>query len=197
MGLRFEYTAGQTALEEEEKDGLLIKSITTKQELDEFEQKNIEQAIEWTLKTKLKIDTLLTENFVKKVHQKMYGEVWSWAGKFRKTNKNIGVDKWSIATDLKCLLDDTKFWCVNKIYSEDEIAIRFKHRLVSIHCFPNGNGRHSRLIADLFISKIFNRPIFSWGEKIAEPKELRALYLKALRMADRGDCNSLIEFSRF
>jgi Fic-DOC domain mobile mystery protein B len=91
----------------------------------------------------------------------MYGH---WAGDFRRTNKNIGVDKWQISTDLKYLLDDALYWHKNNTYPPDEIAIRFKHRLVSIHCFPNGNGRHSRLMADIIIEKIFKQAVFSWGD---------------------------------
>ena len=196
MGLNITYIAGQTAIDGEEKEGLLIQTISDHRELDEFEQKNIEQAIEWSLKLNTKVH-VFTESFIKKLHQKMYGEVWGWAGSFRKTNKNIGVDKWNISTDLKYLLDDTNFWCVNKTYPPDEIAIRFKHRLVSIHCFPNGNGRHSRLMADIVIAHLFNRPVFSWGAKNnLKPEDTRAKYLSALRLADNGDYLSLIEFAR-
>ena len=106
---------------------------------------------------------LITEDFLKAVHKRMYGNVWAWAGAFRKTNKNIGVDKWQIATELKTLLGDTLYWINNNTYPPEEITIRFKHRLVSIHCFPNGNGRHSRLMADIVIEKVFKQPIYTWG----------------------------------
>lgn len=95
------------------------------------------------MKRSLKYNAILTEDFVQKLHKRMYGDVWAWAGEFRKTNKNIGVDKWQIGTDLHNLLDDAKYWIENGTFSPDELAIRFKHRIVSIHCFPNGNGRHS------------------------------------------------------
>lgn len=85
------------------------------------------------------------------------------AGEFRKTDKNIGIDKWQIPTELKYLLDDTKFWIDNDTYPHEEIAVRFKHRIVSIHCFANGNGRHSRLMADIIIEKVFRQPVFTWG----------------------------------
>ena len=99
--------------------------------------------------------TILTEVFIRNVHKRMFNNIWIWAGKFRKTNKNIGIDQWQISTELKTLLDDANYWIENNTYSPDEIAIRFKHRLVSIHCFPNGNGRHSRLMADIIIEKIY------------------------------------------
>jgi Fic-DOC domain mobile mystery protein B len=155
MGLDLDYLDGQTPLDEDEKEGLLIPTIATRSELDEFEQQNIEQAVQWSLGRSFKIETVFTEEFICALHKRMYGKVWRWAGEFRKTNKNIGVDKWQIPTELKYLLDDLIYWYTNQTYPPDEIAIRFKHRIVSIHCFPNGNGRHSRLLADIVIEKIF------------------------------------------
>ncbi len=95
----------------------------------------------------------------------MFSDIWKWAGKFRKTEKNLGIPSYKIPTELKILLDDTVFWIQNDTYSTDEICIRFKHRLVSIHCFSNGNGRHSRLMADLITERIFQIPVFTWGMK--------------------------------
>lgn len=198
MGLDFELVDGQTPLDEEEKDGLLISTITTRGELDEFEQLNIEKAIQWTLTRKFRKDEILTEEFIKLVHKKMYGEVWAWAGKFRKTNKNIGVDRHQVPTQLRLLLDDCKYWIENGTYPPDEIAVRFKHRIVSIHCFSNGNGRHSRMMGDLIIEKIFGRPVFTWGanSNLAMPGDTRGEYLSAVKTADRNDINPLLEFAR-
>ena len=197
MGLELNYIDGQTPLDEDEKEGLLIASIATRGELDEFEQKNIEEAIQWTLTKRIKQESVLTEEFIKEVHKKMYGEVWAWAGEFRKTNKNIGVDKWEIGIELKKLLDDVTLWIRDKVYHPDEIVIRFKHRLVSIHCFANGNGRHSRLIADIVIEKIFKQPVFTWGAaNLKKEGEARTAYLKALRAADAGDYGLLLVFAR-
>ncbi len=198
MGLNLEYEAGQTPLDEEEKVGLKISLITTNGELNEFEQNNIEQAIFWTLGKKINEQKLFTEQFVKELHKKMFGDVWKWAGQFRKTEKNIGIESWKITTELKILLDDVHFWILHKTYSEDEIAIRFKHRIVSIHCFPNGNGRHSRLIADLISEKIFNKKPFTWGQtsSLSDESNPRLMYLKALKNADKGDFNDLIIFAR-
>lgn len=159
MGLDLNYENGQTKLDEDEKEGLKIKTITTHSELDEYEQLNIEKALEWTISKRLDLNKILNERFIKSFHKRMFGEVWKWAGNFRQTEKNIGVDWTKISINLKLLLDDTKWWIKNETYPEDEIAIRFKHRLVSIHCFPNGNGRHSRMMADLIIEKIFNAQI--------------------------------------
>lgn len=197
MGLNIEYIKGQTPLDEDEKEGLLIKTISNRGELDEFEQAHIQQAIEWTMKNKFTKDQILTEEFLLFVHKKMFSEVWEWAGTKRKSNKNIGVDKYQISTEIKNLLDDCKYWIENSTYIEDEIAIRFSHRLVKIPVFPNGNGRHSRLIADIMISNIFNKPVFSWGKSdLSNNNAARSEYLEAIYSADRGDIKSLVSFSR-
>lgn len=197
MGLILQYEEGQTPLDDDEKEGLLIKTIATRGELDEFEQQNIEQAMLWAVSRSFKVQQVFEEKFICKVHQHMYGNIWRWAGIFRKTNKNIGVDKWQVAVELKYLLDDTQFWIVNDTYPPDEIAIRFKHRLVSIHCFPNGNGRHSRLMADIIVDKLFRRPVFTWGSaNLSGGTNLREQYLKAIRIADAGNIGPLLAFAR-
>jgi Fic-DOC domain mobile mystery protein B len=198
MGLIFDLIRGQTPLEEEEKEGLLIPSISTKQELDEFEQLNIEKAIKWTLSKKFRSKEILTEEFIKLVHKKMFGETWAWAGHFRKTEKNIGVNKFQIPTQLRILLGDCKYWIDNKTYLPDEIAIRFKHKLVAIHCFANGNGRHSRLMGDIISENIFGNPVFSWGSNmnLAREGDERNQYLTAIKLADIGDISGLIKFAR-
>lgn len=198
MGLDYELVDGQTPLDEEEKEGLRITTITTRSELDEFEQQNIERAIKWTMGRKFKPEQILSEDFVTRLHEKMYGEVWAWAGEFRKTNKNIGVDRYQVPTELRKLLDDCKFWIEKGTYSPDEIAVRFKHRIVQIHCFSNGNGRHSRMMGDLIIEKIFGKPIFSWGANsdLTKVGGARVEYLKAVKAADVNDFASLLEFAR-
>ncbi|RUA32890.1 MAG: mobile mystery protein B, partial [Bacteroidetes bacterium] len=129
MGLDLEYQDGQTPLNEEEKEGLKIKSITTQGELDQFEQLNIEKAIEWTISKKFKVERILTEKFIKDLHKKMYDDVWKWAGEFRKSEKKIGIKWTQIGVELNYLLDDTRFWIQNGTFSPEEIAIRFKHRI--------------------------------------------------------------------
>lgn len=197
MGLDFELIEGQTPLDEEEKEGLLIPTITTRAELDEFEQMNIEAAIQWTLSKKIKQDELLTEEFIKTLHKKMYESVWRWAGGFRRTNKNIGVDRLQIAVELKKLIDDCKAWIEFGSYPPDEIAVRFKHRIVQIHCFSNGNGRHSRLMGDLIIERIFNENIFTWGQtNLTKGSDQRKEYIAAIKAADGFDIKPLLAFAR-
>lgn len=197
MGLDLDYINGQTPLDEDEKEGLLIPTITTRGELDEFEQLNIQKAIEWTLKNKFNIEKILTEEFAKNLHKKMFDEVWRWVGDFRTTNKNIGVDKFIIGVELKKLIDDCEFWIKNNTFSPDEISLRYSHRIVQIHLFPNGNGRHSRLIGDIMVNHVYNLPIFSWGSKdLIHKGNTRQLYLQALRNADQGSYSKLLEFAR-
>lgn len=197
MGLDLKYEDAQTPLSEEEKEGLLIKSITTHGELNEHEQLNIEDAIKWIINAKFKKNKILTEKFIKTLHKKMFGNVWSWAGEFRKSEKNIGVKWVNIGTELRALLNDTNYWIENKTYSPDEIAIRFKHRLVNIHCFPNGNGRHSRIMADIIIESIFAEKIFSWNQSnMVKADETRKEYIRSNREGDKGDIKPLIKFAR-
>lgn len=197
MGLELEYIKGQTPLEEEEKEELRIKTISTRGELDEFEQANIEEAVEWSLKGNPRLEKILSVNFIKEVHKRMFAEVWGWAGTTRMTNKNIGVDKYQIEIELKKLMSDCRFWIKNHTFPEDEIAIRFKHRLVKIHPFPNGNGRHSRLCADILISKGLKNELFTWGSKnITDQSETRTEYLNAIYEADKENIIPLLKFAR-
>lgn len=196
MGLDLDYIDGQTPIGEDEKVGLRIKSISTQGELDEFEQQNIEHAILWLKKRKLKKDEILPEEFLRKLHKQMFGQLWLWAGEYRKTNKNIGVDKFQIAIQLRTLLNNCKYWIENQTFPPREIAIRFKYELVKIHCFANGNGRHSRLMADILVSQIFGLGFFTWGNaNLVKHADSRKHYLSALREADKGNFEPLIKFS--
>lgn len=197
MGLDISYEDGQTPLDEDEKDSLIPYIISTRGELDELEQRNIEEAIRWTInrRKRFTLDEILSEEFVKELHSKMFGGVWKWAGSFRNSNKNLGVDKFQIGVELRQLLDDCRYWIENETFSPDEAAIRFKHRIVSIHCFANGNGRHSRLIADIIIQKFFGGNEFTWGELVRRTDN-RKEYITALRNADKGDYHLLIAFAR-
>ena len=197
MGLTIEYIEGQTPLDDDEKEGLRIPSITTREELDEFEQLNIEKAIQWTFGKKISVEQLFSEKFIKELHKRMYGEVWKWAGTFRTSEKNLGIKNYLIAIELKQLLDDAIFWKENNTYSPSELAIRFKHRLVSIHCFANGNGRHSRLMADLIMEKLYDSNFFSWGSSnLVKATETRSNYIQAVRKADNNDIEPLISFAK-
>jgi Fic-DOC domain mobile mystery protein B len=197
MGLDLDYAEGQTPLEEDEREGLLVTTITTRGELDEFEQLGVEKAIEWTRRRKIALEDILTEDFIRELHKRMFEGIWKWAGHFRTSNKNLGVDKNEIRAELRKVLDDCLYWVSHNVFTEDEIAVRFSHRLVTIHPFVNGNGRHSRLIADILISHGFGRRHFTWGSVSLTPKGLaRSTYLSALREADQNNYQPLVEFAR-
>jgi Fic-DOC domain mobile mystery protein B len=197
VGLEFQYNGGQTPIDEEEKEDLLLRTISTRGELDDFERRNIDLALKWSLNNSFSSDEVLSIAFIKELHYRMFSEVWSWAGKFRTTNKNIGIDKFQIEQELFKITDDCRYWISNKVYSEDEIAVRYKFRMVSIHPFPNGNGRHSRICGDILASHVLARPVFPWGGKrIQEVGETRNKYLQALYAADQGNVAALLEFAR-
>ncbi|MBV6429168.1 MAG: hypothetical protein KIPDCIKN_03716 [Haliscomenobacter sp.] len=196
MGLDLEYSNGQTPIAEEEKEGLKIKSISTMAELDQFEQQNIEEAVGWAYGRLFTIDQVLEIQFILSVHKRMYKNVWKWAGKFRTTDKNLGVPYYRTRQDLQILLNDCTYWISHQTFPAEEIAIRFKHRLVSIHLFPNGNGRHSRLMADILLKALDPSQAFTWGGKTLRRGEERQIYLQALRAADSGDINPLVKFSK-
>ncbi len=197
MGLKLEYSLGQTPLAEEELEALRIPSIATRSDLDEFEQRNIEDAIEWSLSRTFKLQQILSVPFLLEVHRQMFDTVWQWAGQLRRSNKNIGVDKFQISQEVKYLLEDCHFWIENETYLPDEIAVRFKHRLVKIHMFPNGNGRHARLCADILISHGFKKPVFTWSRRNLSPSGAsRKQYLSAIYQADEGDIHPLLRFAR-
>ncbi len=188
---------GATPLDPDEIEGLKLGHITTRGELDRWEQENINEAYGW-LKRRRKTVSILSEQFIKTLHVQMFGKVWSWAGSFRRSNKNIGVDWITIPIELKQLLDDVRYWIGNEIYSPDEIATRFHHKLVFIHLFPNGNGRHARLITDTLLKEVFDLAPFSWGDnlRMQENGQARDDYIQALRAADNYNYSLLINFVR-
>lgn len=184
---------GRTELTEEERGGLIPSYITLRSELNEAEQANILEAEGWAFARKR---DSLKEKFLNNLHKKMYGNVWRWAGQYRTTGKNIGIDAYRIPTELRQLLDDCRYWLENGTYEPDEIAARFHHRLVSIHCYPNGNGRHARIAADLLL-KSMGQERFSWGGKnLVDVGETRERYIAALQAADGHDIEPLLEFVR-
>ncbi len=187
----FETDDNSTPLTEEEKQQLKAKWITTRAELNDLETKCIAQAEIWLLKNK---NDILNENFIKTLHKKMFGDVWKWAGVFRTSERNIGVAPYEIQPKLRMLLNDVKYWIENKTYSQKEIAVRFHHKLVQIHPFPNGNGRISRLMADLLMRKFGNKKL-NWGSNnLTEISAIRKQYIEALKFADNSDYSKLLHF---
>jgi len=183
-----------TPLAEEEKDGLIPSWVTFRHELNEVEQANIVQGALWASRQRRR--DLLDEAFLCDLHKRMLGDVWTWAGKYRATERNIGVPAWKIRMELKVLLDDTRLWVEHSVFVPDELAVRFHHRLVAIHPFPNGNGRHARLMADLLVIRL-GQPRFTWGSaSLLKAGEIRSRYVVALRQADAHDIKDLLAFAR-
>ena len=193
--IELNYPEGATPIDANEIEGLLLTHITTQAELDRWEQDNINEALAWV--EERKPADILNEPFMKLLHKKMFCNVWKWAGKFRKSEKNIGVSWYKISIELKQLCDDVKYWIEHKPFSYDEIAARFHHRLVSIHLFPNGNGRHAGLVADILLENILDNPPFTWGNaNLAKSGDDRKRYIESLVAADRSDYGPLMKFVR-
>jgi Fic-DOC domain mobile mystery protein B len=182
-----------TPLTEEEREGLMPSYVTLRSELNEAEQNNILEAREWAYGRKRAV---LDEGFLNRLHQRMYGNVWRWAGRYRTMGKNIGVDAYRIPMELRLLVDDCRYWIDHGTYDPDEIAARFHHRLVSIHPYSNGNGRHARLATDLLLKSMERAP-FSWGSgNLVAQGDVRSRYIAALRAADKYHIEKLLEFVR-
>ena len=189
----FEEPDDATPLTEEEKRGLIPAHITYRRELNEAEQENIARAQDWALN---RARDPVNEKFIKDLHGRMLGEVWRWAGDFRTSERNLGIPFYEIPVALRQLLDDTKGWIEYKAYPPDEIAVRFHHRLVQIHAFPNGNGRHARLMADLLVMRLGGER-FSWGRaNLQDASAMRKRYITALQAADKHDIGPLLAFAR-
>jgi len=191
--MNFNYPIGSTPLDSEELSKLIPVHLTTQEELNAWEEKNILAAQRWAFKQK----EILSVDFIKKLHAHMFNKTWKWAGKFRNSEKNIGIDWLYIPVKIKELCDDVQYQLDHNIYSKDEIVVRFHHRLVWIHAFPNGNGRHARLIADLLITLQGNKR-FTWGmnQDLYKSNPVRKQYIEALQLADRGDYLKLLVFAR-
>lgn len=185
---------GNTPLSAEEKLGLLPSYITLRHELNEAEQINITEGEKWATR---QLRDWLDEASLRALHRRMFGKVWSWAGEYSKeTNRRIGSDSFQIPLDLRQMLGDVRYWVEKNTFPPDEIALRFHHRLTQIHPFPNGNGRFSRLAADLLV-KHLGEPYFTWGRtSLIEAGETRRQYIEALRAADRHDIEPLLHFAR-
>jgi len=189
------YPPGATPIDADEAAALLPSHIATQEDLNAWEEANILQGERWAFRQRRR--DVLDEGFVRTLHKKMFDRTWRWAGKFRVSDKNIGVAWSEIAVRLRDLLDDARYQVERQTYTPDETAIRLHHRLVWIHAFPNGNGRHSRLLTDVLATRL-GRPRFSWGSaaSLAVTSGVRARYIEALQAADRGRIELLLAFAR-
>lgn len=190
--MTFNEVESATPIADEELEGLIPAHVQTRLELNEWEHANIEEANEWLRNTRLEEVTSI--QFLRKLHRKMFERTWRWAGEFRRTNKNLGVPKERIWPELKNVCEDINFWLDHETFTIREIAVRFHHRVVSVHPFANGNGRHSRLAADTLLLS-YGLPRFDWGGRhLDEATNIRTRYITSLREADRGSYRALYEF---
>jgi Fic-DOC domain mobile mystery protein B len=188
-----QYPDGATPLDPNELGGLKHKHITTQGELDQLEQANIESGLRWLSRQRADV---LSDDFAITLHKRLFGDVWDWAGTFRKTGKNIGIDPIHIPVELRTLMGDAKYWAENKTYPPSEAAVRLHHRLVKIHPFPNGNGRHARIMADAVLDRVYKAKPIDWagGHDLQKMNERRTAYIAALKAADKDDIRPLIQF---
>jgi len=195
VALGSESNFGQTPLDPDEASQLVPSHLVTQAALNEWEQANILQAVRWLARAR--VGEVLTEGFCRELHRRMFGRTWKWAGTFRLSNKNIGCDWTEVPVRLRQLLDNARFWLDEKVYPVDVAAARFHHQLVLVHPFPNGNGRHARLMTDRWLRQCGTKP-FSWGDgaDLVAQSTARDRYLAALRAADNGDCEPLLAFLR-
>lgn len=186
---------GATPLTADELQGLKLLGITAHGELNEVEAVNIEQGLRWLDRRPRGFD-LLTDESAKEIHRQLFGDVWTWAGEYRLTEKNIGVQVWHISTEMRYCLDDARVWLENEVYEPAEAVARFHHRLVSIHPFPNGNGRWSRVMADELLRRIDDDVFLDWSNagSLQNENDHRRRYIDALRSADNYEFNPLVEF---
>jgi Fic-DOC domain mobile mystery protein B len=195
------HAQGATPLDADEAQGLMPRHISTQGQLNEWEQNNIAQAQAWLANSRTQAlwREPLTEGYVLQLHKRMFNQTWRWAGQFRSTGKNIGVDPAHIAVRLRDLLADTQYWLQHNTYPLDEAAARFHHRLVSIHPFANGNGRHASLMTDVLLIRQ-GAQAFTWGATTAKQLtavgDVRSRYLEALRAADTREFALLPAFVR-
>ena len=186
-----------TPLTPAERDELLQSWITNRNDLNEAEQENIVKGASWARgRRNLKPADILNDEFAKSLHKRIFGDVWKWAGTYRQTERNLGIDASRIANETAALFDDVRYWVDNKTYPADELAVRLHHRLVAIHPFPNGNGRHARLMADLLIERLGGKPFIWGGGSLIDVGELRTKYIAALKAADNHDIGPLLAFAR-
>jgi Fic-DOC domain mobile mystery protein B len=191
----FKYPEGATPIDPDEAEDLLLIHITTQGELNRWEQDNIIEALAWIDKTKP--TNILNEQFIKQLHKRMFGNVWKWAGKFRQSDKNIGVSWHQVPLYLNNMCKDVPVWIKTQKESSEEMAVRFHHRLVWIHPFPNGNGRHARLMADILLENVLHGSPFTWGKlDLSSPSKHRSRYIDALQEADNGNYAPLLEYAK-
>ena len=181
---------GATPLDPDEAADLIPGHVRTREQLNVWEQENILVAARWTQRTRF---AALEERTIRELHRRMFDRTWGWAGTYRRSDKNIGVEWSSIPEEVRKLMDDGAYWIREAVYAIDEAAVRLHHRLVRIHPFPDGNGRHARLWCDLLLKQNGRRPILWQSDQLGSAGKARRAYISSLRAADGGNLEPLLE----
>ena len=198
MALGGAHAPGATPLDPDELAALIPTQITTQGELNEWEQRNIIQGQEWALGSRrLRFPSIATDTFVRDLHRKMFDQTWKWASAYRTSGKKIGIDWPQIPEQVRVACENARYWIENEEYEPVELSVRFHHRLVFVYPFPNGNGRHARLMADILLMKHFAADRLSWGgQNLGKAGESRNEYMAALAEADQGSFRRILAFAR-
>jgi len=196
MSLILSYNSGQIYLTEEELTDLKVIDVSDYEDIQKAEEPFIQKTIAWVEKNYFKADKIFSEAFIKEVHKRMFYDTWQWGGKYRLANKNLGVDKAKISSEIKQLMSNTRFWIEDESYDMDEIALRFAHRLMQIQPFPDGNARHAKIMGNVILEHLLNSEIFTWGESIKDNSERRKIFIESLQKADKGNIDDLLKFAR-
>lgn len=193
--MRLVYPEGATPLDPDTMAGLL-PNLTIQAELNDFEARNILEAVQWAKRTRGRDRDMLQVTSLRKLHLKMFSLTWQWAGQFRRTQTNIGVSPEQIPIRVEQLCGNTRYQIEHNVFPWDAMAVRFHHELVLIHPFPNGNGRHARLATDLLLERN-GQSRFTWGSRsLTESSAVRQEYIEALQEADNGNFEPLLHFIR-
>lgn len=176
---------GQTPIDD--LSGLKVKGITTQAELNAHEAENIRKAVLKYLGAKpTRRSAKFDVRWALRLHAEMFGHIWQWAGQPRTQELNIGSPPHQVSVDLLNLLEDLKVWQKSGMPLQEQ-AVRLHHRAVKIHPFLNGNGRWSRLLANIWL-KLHGAAPIDWPEAvIGTSSVVRDEYIAAIKAADNHD----------
>src|SRR5580692_12263468 len=163
----------------------LLPSLSTRAQLTEIERLGVNAARVWAMRAAvLRRDDLVGEAFSRELHRRMFGGIWRGAGRYRAAARNPGWEPGRIAEGVRLFLDDADGWLRYATYPVHEAAVRLHLRLIAIHPWSNGNGRHARLMADIIVASRGEAPL-TWGSR--QPETAPGRYAEAVRAAESGE----------
>jgi Fic-DOC domain mobile mystery protein B len=202
MALIGAHAPGATPLRPEDVERLRpeLRWVKTLEQLNPLEAANIAECEKWAQTSRLfTLPEFLATTRMERVHREMFDEVWLWAGEIRthELENAFASPAHRVRTDLEVLWGDARYWLEQQSFAPDELAVRLHHRLVKVHPFANGNGRHARLVVDFLLERHFGLERLRWGGmSLGEEGFGRATYISALQRADQNDYQPLLEFCR-